>query len=184
MTATSTLNVPVFYTCTTATPDGPPLEIAWGSLAFETYGVICGSHLIRPPAAWISELARDVAALQPYRLALSDLRDFGTSPHEIAAQMNENLAERERFSAVPEDDARIRQIFDAAEIAPKFALELAGADELIGELARLQDLSPAATVRARREAAVMCLTGVRAEAKVRFLATYWGLVAWHNLRRA
>jgi len=37
MNETSTLNLPVFYTCTTATPDGPPLEIAWGSLAFETY---------------------------------------------------------------------------------------------------------------------------------------------------
>ena len=30
MNETSTLNLPVFYTCTTATPDGPPLEIAWG----------------------------------------------------------------------------------------------------------------------------------------------------------
>ena len=54
MTKTSTLNLPVFYTCTAATPDGPPLEIAWGLLAFETYGVMCGSHLARPPAAWIS----------------------------------------------------------------------------------------------------------------------------------
>ena len=44
MTKTSTLNFPVFYTCTAATPNGPPLEIAWGSLAFETYGVMCGSH--------------------------------------------------------------------------------------------------------------------------------------------
>ena len=180
MNATSTLTLPVFYTCTTATPDGPPLEIAGGSRAFEEYGVICGSHLIRPPAAWISELARDVAALQPYRLALSDLRDFGTSPHEIAAQMNENLAERERFSAVPEDDARIRQIFDAAEIAPNFALHITEAEELIAELARLQGMTPATTARARREAEVMCLTGIRAEAKACFLATYWGFIAWRN----
>ena len=72
-----------------ATPEGPPLEIAWGSLAFETYGVMCGSHLIRPPAAWTSELARDAAALQPYGLTLSDLREFGTPPREIAAHMNE-----------------------------------------------------------------------------------------------
>jgi hypothetical protein len=98
--------------------------------------------------------------------------------------MNETLAERQLFSAVPEDDARIRQIFDAAEIAPKFALELAGADELIAELARLQDLPPATAARARREAEVMCLTGIRAEARVRFLATYWGFVAWHNLAAA
>jgi hypothetical protein len=179
MNATSTLTLPVFYTCTTATPDGPPLEIAWGSLAFEEYGVICGSHLIRPPAAWISELARDVAALQPYRLALSDLRDFGTSPQDIAAHMNEDLAQRELFSVVPDDEARITRIFDAAEIAPKFAVELADAEELIAELARLQGLTPATTARARREAEVMCLTGSRAEARVRFLATYWGFVAWH-----
>ena len=72
MTKTSTLDFPVFYTCTAATPDGPPFEIAWGSLALETYGVMCGSHLVRPPAAWISELARDAAALQPYGLASSD----------------------------------------------------------------------------------------------------------------
>ena len=79
MNATSILNIPVFYTCTTATPDGPPLEIAWGSFAFETYGVICGSQMIRPFSGWISELARDVAALQPYRLALvrpPELRDL------------------------------------------------------------------------------------------------------------
>ena len=63
MNATSILNIPVFYTCTTATPDGPPLEIAWGSLAYETYSVICGSYLIRPTAAWISELARDFRRL-------------------------------------------------------------------------------------------------------------------------
>jgi hypothetical protein len=180
MNATLTLNIPVFYTCTTATPDGPPLEIAWGSIAFETYGVICGSHLIRPPAAWASELARDASALQPYGLTLSDLRDFGTSPHNIAAHMNEDLAQHELFSAVPDDDARIKRIFDAAEIAPKFSLELADADELIAELARLQGLTPATTAPARREAEVMCLTGIRAEARVRFLATYWGFVAWHN----
>ncbi len=98
--------------------------------------------------------------------------------------MNETLAERELFSAVPEDDVRIRRIFDAAEIAPKFTLELADADELIAELARLRDLPPAAAARARREAEVMCLTGNRAEARVRFLATYWGFVAWHNLAAA
>ena len=184
MNATSTLNIPVFYTCTTATPDGPPLEIAWGSLAFETYGVICGSYLIRPSAAWISELARDVAALRPYRLALSDLRDFGTSPEDIAAHMNEDLAQRQLFSVVPDDDARIKRIFDAAEIAPKFALHMTEAEELIAELARLQGLTPATTAPARREAEVMCLTGIRAEARVRFLATYWGFVAWHNLAAA
>jgi integrase/recombinase XerD len=71
------------------------------------------------------------------------LQEFGTPPHDIATQMNETLAERQLFSAVQEDDARIQQIFDAAEIASKFALELAGADDLIAEFARLQDLSPA-----------------------------------------
>ncbi len=184
MTEASTLHLPVFYTCTTATPDGPPLEIAWGSLAFETYGVICGSHLIRPPAAWTSELARDASALQRYGLTLADLREFGTPPRDIAMHMNESFAERELFSAVPEDDIRLRRMFDAAEIAPQLALELADADELIGELARLRDLPPATAARARREAEVMCLTGIRAEAKVRFLATYWGFVAWHNLAAA
>jgi hypothetical protein len=161
-------------------PGGTTLEIAWGFLAFEEYGVMCGSHLIRPPAAWTSSLARDAAALQPYRLTLSDLQEFGTPPHDIATQMNETLAERQLFSAVPEDDTRLKRILDAAEIAPKFALHLTDAEELIAELARLQDLSPATTARARREAEVMCLTGIRAEARVRFLATYWGFVAWHN----
>jgi hypothetical protein len=179
MNATSTLKIPVFYTCTTATPEGPPLEIAWGCLAYETYGVICGSYLIRPSAAWISELARDVAALQPYRLALSDLRDFGTSPDDIAAHMNQDLAQRELFSVVPDDEARIKRIFDAAEIAPKFALHITD-EELIAEAARWQGLTPATTARARREAELMCLTGIRAEARVRFLATYWGFVAWPN----
>jgi hypothetical protein len=71
-------------------------------------------------------------------------------------------------------------MFDAAEIAPKFALELADADELIAELARLRDLPPATTARAKREAELMCLTGIRAEARARFLATYWGLVTRQN----
>ena len=134
-----------------------------------------------PPARRLDPaLARDTAALQRYRLTLLDLQEFGTPPHDIATQMNETLAERQLFSAVPEDDVRIRQIFDAAEIAPKFALHITDAEELIAELARLQDLSPATTARARREAEVMCLTGIRAEARVRFLATYWGFVAWHN----
>ena len=178
MTEPSTVHLPVFYTCTVATHDGPPLEIAWGSLAYETYGVMCGSYLVRPPAAWISEFARDAAALQRHGLAVSDLRDFGTSPHDIAAHMNEDLAQRDLFSVVPEDDGRIRRIFDAAKVAPNFALHITDADELIAELARLQRLPHATMARARREAEVMCLT-VR-EAKVRFLATYWGLVAWRH----
>jgi hypothetical protein len=94
MNETATLNIPVFYTCTAATSGGPPLEIAWATLAFETHGVLCGSHLIRPAAAWTAELARDASALQPYELTLSDLRAFGTPPREIAAHMNEALAQR------------------------------------------------------------------------------------------
>ena len=108
---------------------------------------MCGSHLIRPPAAWTSELARDAAALQPYGLTLSDLREFGTPPREIAAHMNESLAQRELFSTVPEDDARIQRIFDAAKMPPKFALRISDADELIAELARLRRLTPAAAAR-------------------------------------
>ena len=146
-----TLNIPVFYACTAASLDGPPLEIAWAALAVEaheTHGVVCGSHLIRPAAAWIAELARDPSALQPYGLALSDLRDFGTPPREIVAHMNEALAGRELFSAVPEDDARIQLIFDAAKMAPEFVLRRSDADELIAELARLRRLPHATTGRA------------------------------------
>jgi hypothetical protein len=108
------------------------------------------------------------------------LQEFGTPPHDIATQMNETLAERELFSVVPDDNARIERIFEAAEIAPKFALHITDALDLIAELARLQGLTPATTAHARREAEVMCLTGNRAEAKVRFLATYWGFVAWRH----
>jgi hypothetical protein len=123
MTESPTENIPIFYACTAATPDGPPLEIAWATLAAEkTHGIVSGSHLIRPAAAWIRELARDGAALQPYGLTLAELREFGTPPREVAAHMNEALAQRELFSAVPEDDARIHRLFDAAKMAPGFAL--------------------------------------------------------------
>ena len=177
MTDTSISNAPVFYTCPAATPDGPPLEVAWAAVAVATtHGVICGSHLIRPAAGWIAELARDAAALQPYGLTLADLQDFGTPPREIAAHMNEALAQRELFSAVPEDDARLRWMFDAAKLTPTFGLRRSDADQLIAALAWLQRLPPAAAVHAKREAAAMCLTGVRAQARARFLATYWGLV--------
>jgi hypothetical protein len=181
MTEPPTLNIPVFYACIAVTPDGPPIEIAWATLAGEkTHVAVCGSHLIRPPAGWIPELARDAAALQPYGLTLSDLRDFGTPAREVAAHMNEGLGQRELFSAVPEDDARIRRLFDAAKMAPGFALRISDADELIAELARLRRVPPATTARAKREAAVTCLTGVRAEAKTRYLTTYWSLVAGWN----
>ncbi len=116
MTETSTLTIPVFYACTAATPDGPPLEIAWGSLAFETYGVICGSRLIRPPAAWTSELARDTLRRTALRAYLCpDLRIRHAAPRNRHAH-ERGARQRELFSAVPEDDARLRRIFDAAKM--------------------------------------------------------------------
>lgn len=176
MSDTPTENIPVFYVCITATPEGPPIEIAWASLAFETCGVICESRLIQPPAPWSSELARDPAGLQTYGLSLSDLCDFGTPPRELAAHMNDAIADRELFSATWLDDARIRRIVDAAKMAPEFALRKSDAEALIAELARLRRLPPAALARAKREAELMSLTGIRAEAKARYLATYWEIV--------
>ena len=176
MSQTPTENIPVFYVCITATQEGPPIEIAWASLAFETHGVICESRLIQPPAPWSSGLTRAPAGLQVYGLSLSDLRDFGTPPLELAEHMNEALADRQLFSATLADDARIRRIFDAAKMAPEFALRKSDAEALIAELARLRRLSPATLARAKREAEVMSLTGIRAEAKARYLATYWAIV--------
>ncbi len=98
--------------------------------------------------------------------------------------MNEALADRELFSATLADDARIRRIFDAAKTAPEFALRKSDAEEIIAELARLRRLPPAALARAKREAEVMSLTGLRAEAKARYLATFWAMVAWRNSSRA
>ena len=180
MNETPTVPIPVFYACLPATPEGPPFEIAWALFACEADGVVCESRLIRPPAPWTTELARDASPLVEYGLAVPDLRQFGMPVRELAKRMNETLADRELFSATVSDDARIKRIFDAAKIAPKFALHITDADELIAELARLQRLPHDTTARARREAEVMCLTGIRAEAKVRFLATYWGFIAWQN----
>ena len=176
MSETQTENIPVFYVCITATPEGPPIEIAWASLAFKTCGVICESRLIQPPAPWSPEPARHPAGLQAYGLSLSDLRDFGTPPRELAARMNAALVQRELFSSALADDARIRRIFEAAKMAPEFALRKSDAEALIAELARLRRLSSAALARAKREAEVMSLTGIRAEAKARYLATFWAIV--------
>ncbi len=79
----------------------------WIGVITAINGVICESRLIQPPAPWSSELARDPAGLQAYGLSLSDLRDFGTPPRELAAHMNQALADRELFSATLPDDARI-----------------------------------------------------------------------------
>ena len=177
MTETPIPSAPVFYSCTAITPDGPPIEIAWATRACEAYGLICECHLIRPPAAWIAELVREPAALQPYRLTLTDLQDFGASPQELAARMNESLGACELFSATADDDARLRKLFDAANSVPAFTLRRSDADELITELAGMLRLSQTAIARTKREAEVMGLTGIRAEAQVRFLVTYWGLVA-------
>jgi hypothetical protein len=173
-------NSPVFYAGTAATPEGPPIEIAWATPGLKTFTLTCDSRLIRPAAAWISELTRDATALQPYGLALSDLQDFGTSPHELAACMNEVLGDRELFSAAAADDARIGKIFDAAHSTPTFALRRTDATALITELAQKQHLSPTAIARAKRKAEAMCLIGTRAEAKVSFLVMYWNFVAAGN----
>ena len=173
-------NAPVFYACSAATPDGPPIEIAWGTPGLEKFGLTCDSRLIRPAAAWIPELARDVKAFQPYGLALSDLQDFGTSPRELAARMNEVLVDRELFSAATADDARIRKIFDAAQSAPAFALRRTDAEDLITELAQMLRLPQTEIARAKRKAEAMCLIGIRAEAKVSFLVMYWNFVAAGN----
>ena len=180
MNESPTEATPVFYACITATPEGPPIEIAWAAPAFESHGVTCESHLIQPPAAWCSELARDLAAAQVYGLALSDLQQFGTTPHELAAHMNEALAKRELFSATTAGDGRIRRIFDAANTAPEFTLRRTAAEELIMELARFRCVSSADLARAKREAEVMSLTGIRAEAKARYLATFWAIVVWRS----
>jgi hypothetical protein len=185
MTETPNPNSPVFYACTAAAPEGPPIEIAWATRAFETYGVLCESHLIRPPATWDPELVRHapaLSALPPCLLTVADLRDFGMSPGELAARMNEVLVDRELFSATAADDARIRKIFDTVNSVPAFTLRRSDADELITELARMLSHPRTAVARAKREAEVMCLTGVRAEAKVRFLVTYWDFVATSNER--
>jgi hypothetical protein len=93
--------------------------------------------------------------------------------------MNETLAKCE-FSASLADDARIRRIFDAAKMEPEFALRKSDADELIAEPARLRRNPPSALARHKRRAEVMYLTGVRAEAQARYLATYCGFVAGRN----
>jgi hypothetical protein len=170
-------DVPVFHASIPDIPDGPPFEIAWATLAAGGHGVTCESRLIRPPISWSPPLIRRPAALKAYSLKLSDLQQFGTPTREIAAHMNETLAGRELFSATVHDDARIRRIFDAAKTEPKFELCKSDAEALIAELARTRRLPSDAWARAKREAEVTCLTGARAEAKPRYLATFWGLVA-------
>ena len=173
-------HTPIFYACIPETPDGPPFEIAWAAPALETPGVTCESRLIRPPPSWAPALIDDPSALSFYGLNFSDLQRFGVSTRALAVDMNEALAGRELFSATTADDAHIRRIFDAAKTPPQFALRKTDADALIAELAQLRRTPPKTLARAKREAEVMCLTGVRAEAKARYLATYWRFVAGVN----
>jgi hypothetical protein len=91
--------------------------------------------------------------------------------------MNDVLAGRQLFSATHNDDVHIRRIFDAVKIAPKFELRTSDAEALIAELARLRRLPADALARAKWKAEIFCLTGVSAEAKPRYLATFWSLVA-------
>ena len=177
MTETLIPYAPVFYACTAVTPDGPPIEIAWATPGLGKFNLNCDSRLIRPSAAWSSDLARDASALQSYGLVLADLQEFGTSPPELAAWMNEVLVDRELFPAAAADDARTRRIFEAANIAPKIALQITAAEALITALAQKLRLPPATIARAKRKAAAMCLIGVRAEAQVSCLVMYWNFVA-------
>jgi hypothetical protein len=99
MTETLTTIIPVFYACASADPEGPPLEIAWAFFAYDHHVIISEARLIRPPAAWISEVAQNTRLSEAYGLSLAELREFGSPPREIAALMNEVLAQRELFSA-------------------------------------------------------------------------------------
>jgi hypothetical protein len=180
MSETLTVTIPVFYACASADPEGPPLEIAWAFFAYDPHVLIAEMRLIRPPAAWVSELAQNMSLSEAYGLSLTELREFGSPPREIAAHMNEALAQRELFSALPEDDGRLRRIFDAAKMAPKFALRRSNADELIAELAQLRRLPTAMIARTKRQAEIMSPTSNRAEAKARYLATLWALIARRN----
>jgi hypothetical protein len=180
MTETLTTIIPVFYACASADPEGPPLEIAWAFLAYDHHVIISEARLIRPPAAWISEVAQNTRLSEAYGLSLAELREFGSPPREIAALMNEVLAQRELFSALPEDDSRLRRMFVSAKMAPEFALRRSNADELIAELAQLRRLPTALIARAERQAEIMSPTSNRAEARARYLATLWTLIARQN----
>ena len=70
MSEAPTENIPVFFVCITATPEGPPIEIAWASLAFEDHGVICESRLIQPAAPLVlrARAIRRVASLRAFSL--------------------------------------------------------------------------------------------------------------------
>jgi hypothetical protein len=175
MTIITNETVPVFYATVPDIPDSPPFEIAWATLA--PGGIACESRLIRPKAAWAPPLVRHPAALKGYGLKLADLKQFGTPTLDLTEHMNDVLSGRELFSATVDDDARIRWLFDATTTEPNFELRKCDSQALIAELARMRRLPAEALARAKREAEVTCLTGVRAEAKARYLATYWGSVA-------
>ena len=57
--------------------------------------------------------------------------------------------------------------FDVARVSPPDLALRGYADKLIADLEPLRRLPDATTVGAKREAAVMCMTGNRAKAKVR-----------------
>ena len=180
MSETLTVTIPVFYASASADPEGPPLEIAWAFFAYDPHVIISEARLIQPPGAWVAEVAQNTRWSEAYGFSLAELREFGSPPREAAALMNEALAQRELFSALPEDDARLRRIFDAAKTTPEFALRRSNADELIAELAQPRRLPTAAMARVKRQVEIMSPTTNRAEARVRYLATLWTLIARRN----
>jgi hypothetical protein len=159
---------------------GPPIEIAWAVFAFELHAVISEVHLICPPDAWLPERAMDSSSAEPHGLLLSDLREFGSTPRVLAEHMNERLVQRELFTAGLDDDDCLTRLFDAATIVPQFARRRSDAEELIVELAQMRRLTHATFARARRQAEVMSPDGTRAEARARFLATLWAIIAQRN----
>jgi len=46
MTESPTDSIPIFYACIPEAPKGPPIEIAWATLAFETHGVTCANGML------------------------------------------------------------------------------------------------------------------------------------------
>ncbi len=169
--------IPVFYDCEASDMEGYPIEIGWAFLDPEAGTVVSESHLIRPPDDWPIKESWDPAAERLHGIALSQLWLDGRPVWEIGRRMNEALGGRELFSDAPQDEAWLRQLFDAAGLEPTFLVRRTDARVLISRVAGDRGLDEAAYARAKAKAVALAPRRHRAEPDARHLAVLWNIVA-------
>jgi hypothetical protein len=113
---------PVFYDFEASGLDGYPIEVGWAFVDGQKRIVSDGS-LILPDPRWNVAAKWDEAAEQIHGISLKHLMEKGVPALQVAQRLNQALAGLSLYSDSLFDQKWMGQLFEAADLAPSFALE-------------------------------------------------------------